>query len=298
MPRATQVWKIFGDSFSSWNAIDAPRLGAALAYYTILSLAPLLVVVVGIAGLVFGRAAVEGQIVWEFQDTIGTSGAQVVQTMLQNAHKPAAGILAVVIGMVVLLFSASGVFLELRDSLNDVWGVRSQMSGGLSSMLRYRFHAFAMVVGIGFLLLVSLVVSAFLAAAGKFLNGLFPVPVVVLQAVNAIVSLIVITNLFALVYKVVPDVRITWRDVWIGAAVTAFLFELGKVLIGLYLGRAGVGSAYGAAGSLVVVLVWVYYSAQIFLLGAEFTHRFTETHGSHAPRRARTSEPIETLPAA
>ena len=275
MPREYQpFWAIFKDSCSNWNDIDAPRLGAALAYYTILSLAPLLVLVVGLGGLIFGRRAAEGQLVWQFQATIGTSGAQAVQAVLQSAHKPAASVFATIVGTLVLLFSASSVCAELRDSLNDVWGVRLQAAGGLGAMLRYRFHAFAMVVGVGFLLFVSLVVSALLAAAGKFVNGMLPAPAVLLQLLDIVLSLVVITILFALIYKVVPDVPIAWRDVWVGAAVTSVMFTIGKLLIGLYLGKASVGSAYGAAGSLVALLVWVYYSAQIFLFGAGLTRRF------------------------
>jgi membrane protein len=275
MPRETwSLWALFKDSCSNWNDIDAPRLGAALAYYTILSLAPLLVLVVSLGGLIFGRQAAEGQLVWQFQDTIGTQGAQAVQAVLQSAHKPAAGVFATIVGTIILLFSASSVCAELRDSLNDVWGVHVQAVEGLGGMLRYRFHAFAMVVGIGFLLFVSLVVSAFLAAAGKFVNGILPAPAVFLQVLDIALSLVVITVLFALIYKVVPDVPIAWRDVWVGAGVTSILFTIGKVLIGLYLGKASVGSAYGAAGSLVVLLVWVYYSAQIFLFGAGLTRRF------------------------
>jgi len=275
MPRDYQAfWAIFKNSYSNWNDINAPRLGAALAYYTILSLAPLLVLVVSIGGLVFGRKAAEGQLVWQFQDTIGTQGAQAVQAVLQSAHKPAAGVFATVVGTLVLLFSASSVCAELRDSLNDVWGVRLQSASGLGGMVRYRFFAFAMVLGIGILLLVSLVVSALLAAAGKFITVMLPAPPEFLQLLDVVLSLMVITILFALIYKVVPDVRIAWRDVWVGAAVTSLLFTIGKLLIGLYLGKASVGSAYGAAGSLVALLVWVYYSAQIFLFGAGLTRRF------------------------
>jgi membrane protein len=275
MPReGSFVWALFKDSCSNWNDIDAPRLGAALAYYTILSLAPLLVLVVSLGGMIFGRRAAEGQLVWQFQDTIGTQGAQAVQAVLQSAHKPGASLLATIAGTLLLLFIASSVCAELRDSLNDVWGVHVESVGGIGAMLRYRFHAFALVVGIGFLLFVSLVVSALLAAAGKFVNGMLPAPAALLQILDIGLSLVVITILFALIYKVVPDVPIAWRDVWIGAGVTSILFTIGKVLIGLYLGKASVVSAYGAAGSLVALLVWVYYSAQIFLFGAGLTRRY------------------------
>jgi membrane protein len=212
--------------------------------------------------------------VWQFQDAIGAQGAQAVQAVLQSAHKPGASLLATIVGTLLLLFSASSVCAELRDSLNDVWGVHVQADDGLVALLRYRFHAFAMVVGIGFLLFVSLVVSALLAAAGKFVSVMLPAPAGLLELLDVVLSLVVITILFALIYKIVPDVEISWRDVWIGAAVTSILFTIGKFLIGLYLGKASVGSAYGAAGSLVALLVWVYYSAQIFLFGAGLTRRF------------------------
>lgn len=286
------VWELFRRSYEGWNEIDAPRLGAALAYYTVLSLAPLLVVAVAVAGVAFGPKAAEGEIVWQFGDTIGHQGAQVVQTLLQSAQQPAAGITATVLGFIVLLFGASGVFGELRDSLNDVWGVRKQVGGGLLKTIKYRFYSFAMVLGIGFLLLVSLLLSAFLSAAGKFFDQILPMPESVLQVLNSVFSLIVVTVLFALIYKVVPDVRIAWSDVWAGAAMTSILFTLGKFLIGLYLGKAGVGSPYGAAGSVVVVLVWVYYSAQILLFGAEITRHYSEMRGSRATRTRSPHRPV------
>jgi membrane protein len=289
------ILALFKQSLVCWNDIDAPRLGAALAYYTVLSLAPLLVIAVGIAGLVFGRKAAEGQIIWQFRDTIGDQGASTVQTLLQSIHRPTAGIVATTLGSLVLLFSSSGVFVELRDSMNDVWGVRGQSGGGFGSMVRERFYAFAMVLGIGILLVASLLTSAFLAAASEFFGSLLPVPAWLLQIANIPVSLVVFAVLFALIYKIVPDVAIAWRDVWLGAAVTSVLFTVGNLLIGLYLGKAGVGSAYGAAASLVVLLAWVYFSAQILLFGATFTRCFSEKHGSRAAiRRLRgQTKPVE-----
>jgi membrane protein len=251
-----------------------------------LSIAPLLVLCVSLAGWIFGEKAAQGQIVWEIHDVIGIQGAEVIQTLLKDAKFSSGGLVAGILGFFMLLFGASGVFLELRDSMNLVWGVKSSGTG-LGAMVRYRFFAFALVVGIGFLLLVSLLLSAAIAAAGKFFGQYLPVPEVVLHFSSLALSLVAITVLFALLYKVVPDVRIEWQDVWIGAAVTSLLFTVGKFLIGLYLGKASVGSAYGAAGSLVVFLVWIYYSAQIFFLGAEFTHCFAEKHGSRAQARER-----------
>ncbi|PWU07719.1 MAG: ribonuclease BN [Terriglobia bacterium] len=280
------VWDLIKRTVANWNKINAPRLGAALSFYTMMSLAPLLVVAIGIAALVFGRQAVEGQIVWQIQDLVGEQGARAIQSMLAAASKPGAGSVATVIGFLILLFGASGVFGELRDSLNMVWGIQGNEGSGVLGLIKYRFFSFAMVLGIGFLLMVSLIFSAIIAAVGKFLGGLLPGPEAMLHIGSLLLSFAAFTGLFALLYKVVPDVRIEWQDVWIGAAVTSLLFSVGKFLIGLYLGKAGVGSAYGAAGSLVVLLIWVYYSAQVFFLGAEFTHIFAERHGSRARERA------------
>ena len=285
------IWELIKRTADSWNEINAPRLGAALSYYTMMSIAPLLVICVGIAGVVFGRQAAQSQIVGQIRDLVGPQGGRAIEDVLKQAATPAAGITAAVIGLFVLLFSASGVLGELRDSLNMVWGAKPTGSTGLIAMIRYRFVSFAMVLGIGFLLMVSLILSAGIAAAGKFLGGYLPLPEGLLHFSNLVISLIAFTIVFALLYKLVPDVHIEWRDVWIGAGVTSLLFSFGKFLIGLYLGKAAVGSAYGAAGSLVVFLVWVYYSAQIFFLGAEFTRNFSERHGSRADRHEKRQTP-------
>jgi membrane protein len=279
---ATSVWELIKKTASSWSDINAPRLGAALAFYTMLSMAPLLVVCIGIAGAIFGQQAAQDRIAWQIQNVVGYEGGQAIQALLKHADKPSSGIIAAVIGFFMLLFGASGVFGELRDSLNLVWGAKGPNSSGLMGMVKYRFASFAMVLGIGFLLLVSLVLSAAIAAAGKLFAGYLPASEFMLHTGTIVVTFIAVTVLFGLLYKVVPDVRIEWRDVWIGAAVTSILFSVGKFLIGLYLGKASVGSAYGAAGSLVIFMVWVYYSAQIFFLGAQFTHVFAERHGSRA----------------
>jgi membrane protein len=296
---ARSIKNFIAEAVSGWSEINAPRLGAALAFYTTLSMAPLLVVSIGIAGLVFGRQAAQGQIVYEIQSLVGREGGAAIQAMLLETHKTSsgfAGIMVAVLGVFILLLGASGVFGELRDSLNLVWGVKIIGGGGLWGMVRYRFVSFAMVVGIGFLLIVSLLVSAAIAAAGKFFEHLLPAPEALLHVGSTLISFLAVTVLFALLYKLVPDVHIEWQDVWIGAAVTSLLFSIGKFLIGLYLGKASVGSAYGAAGSLVVFLVWVYYSAQIFFLGAQFTHIFAERRGSRAQARAeRTVADAEVL---
>ena len=284
---ANSVWELTKQTVAKWNEINAPRLGAALAFYTILSVAPLIVICIAIAGLIFGPKAAQDQIARQIQSVVGYQGGQVLQSLLQTAYKPASGIMAASFGFLTLLFGASGVFGELRDSLNTVWGVRATTTGGLMGMIKYRFFSFAMVLGIGFLLLVSLILSAAISAAGKFFQSYLPVPESALQVGSTVVTFLTVSVLFALLYKLVPDVRIYWRDVAIGAAVTALLFSIGKFLIGLYLGKASVGSPYGAAGSLVVFIVWVYYSAQIFFLGAQFTRVFAERHGSRADRRSR-----------
>jgi membrane protein len=280
------LWDLTKQTASSWSDINAPRLGASLAFYTLLSIAPLLVVCISIAGLIFGPEAAQKQIAAQIGNVVGWQNAETLQSLLEHANKPAAGISAAVVGFLTLLFGASGVFGELRDSLNAVWGAKSTSGAGLMGMIKYRFFSFAMVLGIGFLLLVSLVLSAVIAAAGKFLQGRMPVPESVLHIGSTLVTFIAVTVLFALLYKLVPDVYIEWKDVAIGAAVTSLLFSIGKFLIALYLGKASVGSAYGAAGSLVVFIVWVYYSAQIFFLGAEFTHVYAERHGSRAEQKA------------
>jgi membrane protein len=280
------LWELTKGTLSSWMDVNAPRLGAALSFYSVLAVAPLLVLCIGLAGLVFGQEAAQGQVAAQVQNVVGAQGGQVIQTLLAESSRKSSGIIAASVGLLMLLFSASGVFGELRDSLNLVWGAKSASGSGIIGMIKYRFFSFAMVLGIGFLLLVSLLLNAAIAAAEKFFGGYLPLPGPVLHLINFLVSLVAVTVLFALLYKVVPDVHIEWQDVWIGAAVTALLFSIGKFLIGLYLGKASVGSAYGAAGSLVVFLVWVYYSAQIFFLGAAFTHEFSERHGSRAQARA------------
>jgi membrane protein len=283
---ARSAWPMAKETFRRWNDHNAPRLGAALAFYTVLSVAPLLVLCIAIAGLIFSREAATGQIVAQVQGVIGYEAGRTIETLVQQAQKPAAGIIASAIGLLLLLFGASGVVVELHDSLNILWDVKSN-GGGLKGMVRFRFLSFAMVLGIGFLLLVSLLLNAGVSAAGTFVKPYLPAPEAVLHVAVDLVSFLFITLLFALLYKVLPDAHIEWRDVWVGAAVTSLLFSIGKQLIGLYLGKASVGSAYGAAGSLVVFLVWVYYSAQIFFLGAEFTHTYSERHGSRAEARRR-----------
>jgi membrane protein len=271
----SRLWQILKRSFAEWNGHEAPRLGAALAFYTILSMAPLLIVVVAIAGFVFGKATVQKEILTQITALVGQSGEAAVRAMLTSAHNPAAGVVSSVLGVVVLLFGASGVFTELRSTLNIIFDAKAAESkGGLMGMVRERLFSFGMVLAVGFLLLVSLVISTLLGAFGRYSSGILPLPEAVLQAINFVVSFAVITSIFAVTFRYVPDTRLRWKPLWIGAAFTAFLFTIGKFLIGLYLGKAAVGSAYGAAGSVVVIIVWLYYSAQILFFGAAFTREY------------------------
>jgi membrane protein len=274
---------------ADWLDDEAPRLGAALAYYTLFALAPLLVVAISIAGLAFGQEAAQGRLVTELSGVVGASGAEAVNALIENRRKPATGILASVVGLATLLLGATGAFVELRSGLNRVWEVKTPQSG-FWGLVRDRLAAFALVLAVGFLLMASLVVSAALTAAGGLLARFVSHPVVLVQAANAALSLVVITALFALIFKLLPDARVAWGDVWIGAAMTSALFTLGKFAIGLYLGQGGLTSTYGAAGSVVVLVVWVYYFAQIFYFGAELTQAYARAHGS---RRAGLALPEE-----
>jgi membrane protein len=274
---------------SQWVADKAPRLGAALAYYTIFSLAPLLVIAIGIAGLVFGREAAQGQISAQVEHLVGRQGADAVEAMVENASRPGKGALGTVLGVGMLLFGAAGLFGQLQDALNTVWEVKPKPGRGVWGFVRDRFLSLSMVLGVAFLLLVSLIVSTVLSAVGGLL-GDFRTGVIG-QIITTMFDLVVITALFALIFRYLPDAEVAWRDVWLGAAVTAALFTLGKFLIGLYLGRAGVGSAYGAAGSLAVLLVWLYYATQIFLFGAELTKAYANRMGSRI-RPKEHAEPV------
>lgn len=260
------------------NYVDdkGPRLGAALAYYTIFSLAPLLVLVVAIAGLAFGEEAVSGRLVEQLRGLLGDQGGAVIQTIVAGAHHPSTNILATIVGVVTLLFGASGVFGELQDSLNTIWNVKPKPGRTIRRLLRDRFLSFAMILGSGFLLLVSLVVSAALSAVGDYLSGREPQLVLMWHGVNIVVSFVVIAGLFAVIFKALPDVKIHWRHVWVGAVVSALLFTLGKYLIGLYLGHSTVASVYGASGSVIIILLWAYYSSQVLFLGAELSRAQAE----------------------
>jgi membrane protein len=273
------IWAVVGRTFSDWYQDRAQRLGAALAYYTVFALAPSLVIVIGVAGLVFGRETAQGHILEQIRDLVGEQGAQVVEATIQSAQDPKASVTAISLGLMTLVFGLWGVFSELQDALNTIWGVTPKPGRGVMGVLKDRVWSFALVVGIGFVLLVSLALTALLAMLGTYFGHLLPLPTVLLQTINFAISFVVITVLFAFTFKLLPDVKVAWQDVWLGAAVTSVLFSVGKLLIGLYLGKSGVASVFGAAGSLVVILVWVYYSAQILYLGAEFTKVWTRWRG-------------------
>ncbi len=292
-------------SVNAWVDDYAPSMGAAIAYYTLFSIAPLLILIIAGAGLVFGEDAAQGEIVAQLQGRIGPEAAAVVQDLLKSVSRPAAGVIATMVGIFTLLIGASSVFGELQSALNRIWRVPDPASrSGLFNLLHGRLLSFGMVLGLGFLLLLSLVVSASLAAVGEWSNRWFSGWQTILQAANFVVSFTISAILFAMIYKFMPRARIDWRDVGIGAMVTALLFETGKLLIGLYLGRGTVGSGFGAAGSLVVFLVWVYFSAQVFLLGAEFTWVYSHQRGSRSERFQTKVVPLvpsrsgETTPAA
>ena len=276
-----------------WIDDRAPRLGASLAFYTLLSLAPLLIVVVAVAAVLYGQKAAQGQLVWEIQGLVGADGAKTIQGLIQSAYKPESGIVATILGILTLIFGASTVVVELRDALNTIWRVPSPAaSSGFQSILRFmkeRFYSFGLILGVGFLLMVSLILNAGIAAVGSYFGSMLPTSEALLHITVFLISFLVVTFLFAAIYKFLPDVDLKWSDVIVGASFTSLLFTIGKQLIGIYLGKASFGSTYGAAGSLVVVLMWVYYSAQLFFLGAEFTKVYTEKFGSQFAAKLQDS---------
>jgi membrane protein len=264
----------------AWLDDNAPRFGAALAFYTLFSLAPVLIVAVSIAGFAFGAKAAQGEIVRQFQGLMGTQGAAAIETIIQSTDRPALGMFSATLALLAILVGASGAFNELQDALNTIWKVDSSTRNFWMVTVRHRFFSLGLVIATGFLLLASLVVSASLSAAERFLGHLLPLSVLVLQSVNVVFSFCMIAILFALIFKFIPDTTIRWGDVRMGAAVTSLLFTVGKVAIGFYLGHSALTSAYGAAASLVVFLIWIYYSAQILLFGAELTHVYALKYGS------------------
>jgi membrane protein len=293
--KAKAVWGLIRETFQDWSEDKAPRLAAALAYYTIFSLAPLLVLVIAIAGFVLGNNdSIRQELLGQVQAMMGAEGAEAVNTLIQNTSQPGQGILATIIGIFTLILGATGVFGQLQDALNTIWEVEPKKGGGIMGMVKTRFLSFTMVLGISFLLLVSLVVSAGLSLVNNYFSALLGPLGFLAQVINIVISLGVITLVFAMIFKILPDATVEWKDVWIGALVTAILFTIGKQLLGIYLGSSAPASAFGAAGSLVILLLWVYYSAQILFLGAEFTQVYARHHGS----RIQPSAPIRVYRAA
>jgi YihY family inner membrane protein len=284
--RWRQGWRMTKATVNAWIDDFAPSMGAAIAYYTIFSLAPMLVIAIAVAGMIFGQEAAQGEIVNQLRGLLGTEGAIAVQGLLKSANVPTGGLIATVLSIFTLALGATAVFAELQSALDRIWRVpAAAKKGGIWNLLRTRLLSFGFVLGLGFLLIVSLVVSAGLSALGKWWGGWFQGWEIVLQILNFAISIAIFTVMFSLIYKFMPRVRLSWHDVWIGAVSTTLLFTAGKFLIGLYLGKTGMSSGFGAAGSIALLLAWVYYSAQIFLLGAEFTWIYANNYGSRAGQK-------------
>lgn len=271
---------IFKTAGVNWSNDKAPRLGAALSYYTVFAIPPLFVIVLFIVSLIMDPTQVRSQMFTEVGGLIGEKSAKAIESAMTAQEQSSKGTVASIIAIVTLLITSTGLFIELQDALNTVWGVEPKPGQGLKGFIKNRFLSFAMVLGIGFLLLVSLIVSTALTFLGNYLSGLVPGMDVLWRVTNIAVSFVIIAALFAMIFKVLPDVKIPWRDVWVGAATTALLFTAGKFLLGWYLGRNSMVSAYGAAGSVILLLLWVYYSAQILFFGAELTQAYANRFGA------------------
>jgi membrane protein len=282
------VGSFLREVYNEWRRDNALTHGAALAYYTLFSMAPLLVLIIAIAGLALGRAVAEGELVAKIKDIIGPDSARTIEGMIKEVSSPRSGIIATAVSLATMLFGASGVFGQLQSSLNQIWDTIVADGTPPRGVVRRRLASFGLILGIGLLLFLSLMLSAALAALHNLLARHLPQLSGALPLLNTVLSFVLTTALFAMIYKVLPDVELHWRDVWVGAAVTAVLFSVGRTLIGMYLGRAGTASVYGAAGSLVVLLLWIYYSAQILFIGAEFTEVYSRRYGS----RRTAAEPV------
>lgn len=286
MMNLQQIWDLTKSSVDAWIDDFAPSMGAAISYYTLFSLAPMLIISIAVAGFFFGAEAARGEIFGQLQGLVGDEGAAAIQGLLKSANNPTDGFIATLLGFVALVIGSTTVFAELQSDLDRIWRSPAEQGGqGWWFLIRTRLLSFGMVLGMGFIILVSLIMSAVLAALGKWWGSYFDGWETLLEIFNFVFSFTLITASFAAIYKFMPRVKIAWRDVWIGAVVTALLFSIGKFLIGLYIGKTGVASSFGAAGSFVVVMAWVYFSAQIFLLGAEFTWVYAHQHGSMSAHR-------------
>lgn len=290
-----QIWELIKTAAQSWSDDYAPSMGAALSYYTLFSIAPLLLIVISIAGLVFGQDAARGEIFGQLNGFMGSEAAAAIQGLLESVNKPAQGTLAAIIGIILVLIGATSVFGELQDAMDRIWRAPARhQTNGVWGLLRARLLSFGMILSVGFLLMVSLVMEAMLSALSRWWSPMFTGWETMAQVINTVASFGITMLAFAMIYKIMPRVKIDWRDVWIGAGVTAFLFTAGKFLIGFYIGRSGVVSGFGAASSIVIVLIWVYYSAQIFLVGAEFTWVYAHIFGS---RKGQTRPLSQESPA-
>ncbi len=286
-----QLWQIARAAGQGWFDDNAPSMGAALAYYTLFSMAPLLLIAIAVAGLVFGADAARGEILMQLQGLLGVAGALAVQQLLESVNRPAGGLIATLLGVLLMLVGATTVFAELQDALDRIWRAPARAPGGWWALLRARVLSFGLILGLGFLLVVSMLFDAALAVLQKGWTPWLASWQVTLSIVNTVTGFVFVTVVFAMIYKIMPRARIHWSDVWLGAIVTATLFSIGRALIGTYLSTGAVASGFGAAASLVAVLVWVYYSAQIFLLGAEFTWAFAHTAGSRRDQPVPANAP-------
>ena len=286
-------WRLGKAAVAGWSDDYAPSMGAALSYYSVFSMAPLLVIVISIAGLVFGADAARGEVFGQLRGLMGDESARAIESLLDSVNEPSQSIASALIGVAVLLVGATSVFGELQDALDRIWRAPARdRSGGLFGLVRSRLLSFGMILGIAFLLMVSLVLSALISALGHWWSRAFLGWEILLQAVNLVVGFALTTGVFAMIYKLMPRVRVRWHDVWLGAATTALLFTVGRFLIGLYIGKSGIASGFGAAGSIAIVFVWVYYAAQIFLLGAEFTWVYAKTFGSMRGLQQPLNRPV------
>ncbi len=290
----SKLFSLTKRSVSSWSDDFAPSMGAAISYYTVFSLSPLLLIIIAVAGFVFGEEAVQGELVGQLQGFMGREGASAIQTMIKAAHEPTGGVVATVVGVVLLLVGATTVFAELQSALDRIWKVPEKIKPkGLWPVLRARVLSFGLILALAFMLMVTLVLSTVLSAVGSMASGWLPGSEWLLQLLNMGVSIGLSTVLFAMIFKYMPSVKIDWRDVWVGAFVTALLFEAGKYLIGLYIGKSGATETFAAAGSIVVLLLWVYYASQIFLLGAEFTKVYASDRGSRVGQQAVAASELQ-----
>jgi membrane protein len=285
------VWNFCAETCNKWSKDNAMTLGAALAFYTTFSMAPLLIMVIAIFGFVLGEQTVQAEIIKRVQELIGEQGATAVRTMIQAAYRPGSGFWATIIGIAAIMIGSTSALVMLKHALNIMWGAQANSGAPLWNMLKDRLLSFVMILLIGLVLILSLMLSVTLSFVTGFFQNVLPLPPIFIQMADFIISVFLITLLFALIYKVLPDVKIAWSDVWIGSGITASLFTLGKFLFGMYLGRSSISSAYGAASSLAIILMWVYYSAQVFFFGAEITQVYANRHGSRVKPRWDLSTP-------